>query len=304
MERKTLVGIKARAEGKPNSDVLLFCLLGAAAPTERRVRGDPWISRIVRLAVLLGGAVAVSLALLLGLPQPLVAATRGCSGERPLGDPTPRPEKCSPSRSRPPGPQARWEEVDRLWGLRTLAFWANGPAARRRCRRRMKHEGQRADRHIVVGVDGSLVARSAVLWAAREARLRQCDLIITHIDPPQMDAVGLDRGGSTHSALLDDSVPRPPEASRHHLSTRLLDGSNSDELIRATETAVLLVLGIDRDKERAATVRWGLSRTGSRYTRTALWWSSHDSPTATQPPGRSSWAGSTQCLPGGPSTPQ
>ena len=108
-------------------------------------------------------------------------------------------------------------------------------------------------RHIVVGVDGSLVARSAVLWAAREARLRSCDLIITHIDPPQLDAVGLDRGASRHRALLDDSVAAATQSEPSiTVSTRLLQGSISEELIRATETAVLLVLGIDRAKGRAA----------------------------------------------------
>ena len=108
-------------------------------------------------------------------------------------------------------------------------------------------------RHIVVGVDGSLVARSAVLWAAREARLRQCDLIITHIDLPQMDAVGLDRGASPHRALLDDSVAAATHSEPSvTVSTRQLQGSISDELIRASEAAVLLVLGIDRAKGRAA----------------------------------------------------
>jgi nucleotide-binding universal stress UspA family protein len=107
-------------------------------------------------------------------------------------------------------------------------------------------------RHIVVGVDGSLVARSAVLWAAREARLRQCDLIITHIDPPQTDAVGLDRGRPTHNALLDDLAAMARREPSISISTRLLQGSISDELIGATETAVLLVLGIDRGKERAS----------------------------------------------------
>ena len=104
----------------------------------------------------------------------------------------------------------------------------------------------------MVGVDGSLVARSAVLWAAREARLRQCALIITHIDPPQMDAVGLDRGRSTLSALLDDSAAAAKREPSVSIRTRLLQGSISDELVRASEMAVLLVLGIDRDKERAA----------------------------------------------------
>jgi nucleotide-binding universal stress UspA family protein len=107
-------------------------------------------------------------------------------------------------------------------------------------------------RSIVVGVDGSLVARSAVLWAAREARLRQCDLIITHIDPPQLDAVGLDRGRSTHSALLDDSAAAARCEPAISIRTRLLEGSISDELIRASESAALLVLGIDHSKERAS----------------------------------------------------
>jgi nucleotide-binding universal stress UspA family protein len=68
-------------------------------------------------------------------------------------------------------------------------------------------------RHIVVGVDGSLVARSAVLWAACEARLRKCGLIITHIDPPQMDAVGLDRGKPVHGEAV--SVNASPAAAKH-----------------------------------------------------------------------------------------
>ena len=83
-------------------------------------------------------------------------------------------------------------------------------------------------RSIVVGIDGSLVARSAVLWVAREARLRQCGLIITHIDPPQMDAVGLDRGRSTHSALLDASAAAAQREPSISIRTRLLQRSISD----------------------------------------------------------------------------
>jgi hypothetical protein len=70
MERKTLVGIKARAERKHSSDVLLFSVLGAASLLSVAFAAMPWISRILRSAVLVFGAVAVSLALLLGYPSP------------------------------------------------------------------------------------------------------------------------------------------------------------------------------------------------------------------------------------------
>ena len=55
------------------------------------------------------------------------------------------------------------------------------------------------------------------------------------------------------AALLDDSVAAVAQSEPSvTVSTRLLEGSISEELIRASEMAVLLVLGIDRAKGRAA----------------------------------------------------
>ncbi len=104
---------------------------------------------------------------------------------------------------------------------------------------------------IVVGVDGSSMARHAVLWAARAARLHRENLIIAHVAPedlaPIPRSITADR-----ERLLNESAAA---ASQHEPSvvvgSLLLHGSASEELIRLTASTTLLVLGVERTKPRS-----------------------------------------------------
>jgi nucleotide-binding universal stress UspA family protein len=106
---------------------------------------------------------------------------------------------------------------------------------------------------VVVGVDGSQAARHALLWAAQEARLRRSHLLITHIDPPAIDAAGLRASTIGVEAVLKASAA---EASGREpgiaVGTLLLHGQISDELVRLSSSANLLVIGVDPTRSRAA----------------------------------------------------
>lgn len=106
---------------------------------------------------------------------------------------------------------------------------------------------------IVVGVDGSPVARLATLWAAREARLRHEELIITHVSPAMGDP-GAPQSPSSGSSGVHALLEASSAASRREPSlavgTLVLRGPISDELIRLSRTATLLVVGVDQDRPR------------------------------------------------------
>lgn len=70
MERKTLVGIKARAEGTVSNDVLFFALLAAAGLLVVGFAATPRFPRGVRFLIAVVGAGALGLVLFVGYPTP------------------------------------------------------------------------------------------------------------------------------------------------------------------------------------------------------------------------------------------
>jgi nucleotide-binding universal stress UspA family protein len=110
----------------------------------------------------------------------------------------------------------------------------------------------RADRRIVVGVDGSRASQIAVDWALREAVVRHAALRLVHAVPWPV------RGEPAPSRRRADPVDAPTIAGdvlaerREHarelapdlpVDTRLVDGYAAAELVRESRTAALLVLG-------------------------------------------------------------
>lgn len=106
---------------------------------------------------------------------------------------------------------------------------------------------------VLVGVDGSRAARYAVLWAAQEARIRRSDLVIIHIDPPSADRTGVNAEATGGEAILEASAA----AARHQepsitVDAQLLQGPIAEALIKLSNSATMLVVGVDPSKPRAA----------------------------------------------------
>jgi hypothetical protein len=70
MERKTLVGIKARADGTVSNDVAFFALLAAAGLLVAGFAATPRFPRGVRFLIVVLGAGALGLVLFIGYPTP------------------------------------------------------------------------------------------------------------------------------------------------------------------------------------------------------------------------------------------
>jgi nucleotide-binding universal stress UspA family protein len=107
---------------------------------------------------------------------------------------------------------------------------------------------------LVVGVDGSPEARWAVLWAAREARLRSATLTLVHVRSSVSDdrAAGVDAESEAEGLL---SV-RAAEASEFEpgitITPRLYESrSISEQLIELSGAAALLVVGVASARPRA-----------------------------------------------------
>ena len=104
--------------------------------------------------------------------------------------------------------------------------------------------------YIAVGVDGSAAARSALLWAVDECRIRQQMLVIVHA-PDQRDAARVRASGSrlhslgevgeyvlrNHAAAA--SVRQPSVA----VTSRLSHSGPADALTELSEQADLVVVG-------------------------------------------------------------
>jgi nucleotide-binding universal stress UspA family protein len=106
---------------------------------------------------------------------------------------------------------------------------------------------------IVVGVDQSPEARWAVLWGAREARLRGASLALAHVRSSVNDDRDVDDLESETEALL---IVRAAEASEIEpdisVASRLYkSGSISEQLIELSGAADLLVLGVASARPRA-----------------------------------------------------
>jgi nucleotide-binding universal stress UspA family protein len=106
---------------------------------------------------------------------------------------------------------------------------------------------------IVVGVDASASSRAAVTWAARQAQRRRCDLIITHIDPVSVSPVAGHAAATSSRSLLAASATAASSSQPNvPVTSLLLEGSVSDELIRLSASALLLVIGIDEARPRSS----------------------------------------------------
>jgi nucleotide-binding universal stress UspA family protein len=116
----------------------------------------------------------------------------------------------------------------------------------------MRDRAPEAER-IVVGVSRSPASRHAVLWAAQEAHIRRSVLLVTHVDPPSEYAPDLHDAATACHRLLADSATVASEAQPGvAVGTLLLTGSISDELIRLSQSAELIVVGVDHGVSRAA----------------------------------------------------
>lgn len=105
---------------------------------------------------------------------------------------------------------------------------------------------------VIVGVDGSKSARSAVRFGAEEARLRGCDLRLLHAFswPLFYPPVGAefdphDRGLRFRMLNMLAETARDVQRDHPHLTvaTRLIDGSPSGVLVTASRDAELVVVG-------------------------------------------------------------
>jgi nucleotide-binding universal stress UspA family protein len=109
----------------------------------------------------------------------------------------------------------------------------------------MATESRSRDR-IVAGVDGSEASRHAVLWAAQEARLRRCQLLIAHVAPSGGHVDGLPDPNQRAREMLEANAWA---ASRREpgvlVATLLVQGSVSDRLVELSRSAVLVALGVD-----------------------------------------------------------
>jgi nucleotide-binding universal stress UspA family protein len=103
---------------------------------------------------------------------------------------------------------------------------------------------------IVVGVDGSPLAQSALEFAIEEARLRDASLHVTYAYP----ALGAALTGSTGKdyyeqvendarALLQGLVAKAPSTEGVEVEWVAVPGNPSEVLIEASKEAVLLVVG-------------------------------------------------------------
>jgi nucleotide-binding universal stress UspA family protein len=107
---------------------------------------------------------------------------------------------------------------------------------------------------VVVGVDGSRAAQQAARWAAIEARLRAATLLIVHVEPVAADILGADRPGHAGEAVLRLSVQAAREVEPEIDVEFVLAAaaSVSDELLRISDGAQVIALGIDLTRSRAS----------------------------------------------------
>lgn len=116
-------------------------------------------------------------------------------------------------------------------------------------------EATQAGGRIVVGIDGSAVARQALAWAVAEARLRAATLEIVSVweDPysywgermPTPEAEAQERTALVLARTLLQDALAEVRAQDEHLSATVveLEGSAAARLIEQSATADLLVVG-------------------------------------------------------------
>lgn len=95
---------------------------------------------------------------------------------------------------------------------------------------------------ILVGVDGSAPARRALEWAAAEARLRACELVVVHA---YYDPRG-ERADSPPATLARRDLEAALDGFDPHgvvVHPRLVEGTVAAALLREARSAELLVVG-------------------------------------------------------------
>jgi nucleotide-binding universal stress UspA family protein len=103
---------------------------------------------------------------------------------------------------------------------------------------------------IVVGVDGSPHSQNALEWALRESELRKAPLTVLNIIPVAasitgiagenyMSAEGRERIHKATQDIVDEAVSRHGGQA---VTVHTIDGVPADELIKASETADLVVV--------------------------------------------------------------
>ena len=109
-------------------------------------------------------------------------------------------------------------------------------------------------RRVIVGADGSRAAQQAVHWAAMEARLHAARLLIVHVEPLAADVVGADRPWPAGRAILRSSmqVAREIEPEIDVQTVSATGTSVSDELLRISDGALVIAMGIDLTRTRAS----------------------------------------------------
>ncbi|WP_020576610.1 universal stress protein [Actinopolymorpha alba] len=104
---------------------------------------------------------------------------------------------------------------------------------------------------IVVGVDGSPSSEAAVQWAAEECHRRDARVVLVHVRQPVLGSVMTVEHRRYRALALTDTVGRLWQQVSTLRSKavdavgRVGDGSPSDFLIEASQTADLLVIGAE-----------------------------------------------------------
>jgi nucleotide-binding universal stress UspA family protein len=101
-----------------------------------------------------------------------------------------------------------------------------------------------AGRRVVVGVDSSDTALCAVEWAAREAHRRGVGLHVVHAAPYLRGAADSPERRRARTILVRGYTAAHRTASELRITTELVEGAPAEVLVGASETAVLLVLGM------------------------------------------------------------
>jgi len=114
-------------------------------------------------------------------------------------------------------------------------------------------EAAPADNQVVVGVDGSEQATTAVQWATREAARRGVALHLVHawvwplyrvsLDAPPGAPFGVGLRAAAEQVLADAVATARETDSRVEVDTELVVGEPATALLRAAEAAGLLVVG-------------------------------------------------------------
>ena len=123
---------------------------------------------------------------------------------------------------------------------------------------------EQRQQHIVVGVNGSVASRTALRWAAEEARLRRAELhVVRAWDPVRhaapYAAIDATPTGEERRAAADDGLMASMRAvfgaaTPYDVTAELAEGMPERVLVARSAAADLLVLGVTAPAWRAGPV--------------------------------------------------